>query len=286
VIGAVVFSVVIGLIMAFIFRREEQEKSTAQLNMPETKESRPLWQTAAHLFILVLILVFFNWGKPAESQGIWSVIYHYKWLITGFFGLLFAMSLAFVLHIRRIPVILAAAAVIIAAVAFPDNPLIAFIVAVAGTSIIISKTPGEPQDWMTETWRFAKLNLPLLAVGVLAAGFLLGTPKGGAGIIPGGWISSLVGGNSLFANFFASVVGALMYFATLTEVPILQGLMNNGMGKGPALALLLAAPAVSLPNMLVIRGVIGTKKTVIYMSLVVGMATITGLIYGSRFQGV
>ena len=285
-IGAVVFSVVIGLIMAFIFRREEQEKSTAQLNMPETKESRPLWQTAAHLFILVLILVFFNWGKPAESQGIWSVIYHYKWLITGFFGLLFAMSLAFVLHIRRIPVILAAAAVIIAAVAFPDNPLIAFIVAVAGTSIIISKTPGEPQDWMTETWRFAKLNLPLLAVGVLAAGFLLGTPKGGAGIIPEGWISSLVGGNSLFANFFASVVGALMYFATLTEVPILQGLMNNGMGKGPALALLLAAPAVSLPNMLVIRGVIGTKKTVIYMSLVVGMATITGLIYGSRFQGV
>lgn len=285
-IGAVVFSVVIGLIMAFIFRREEQEKSTAQLNMPETKESRPLWQTAAHLFILVLILVFFNWGKPAESQGIWSVIYHYKWLITGFFGLLFAMSLAFVLHIRRIPVILAAAAVIIAAVAFPDNPLIAFIVAVAGTSIIISKTPGEPQDWMTETWRFAKLNLPLLAVGVLAAGFLLGTPKGGAGIIPEGWISSLVGGNSLFANFFASVVGALMYFATLTEVPILQGLMNNGIGKGPALALLLAAPAVSLPNMLVIRGVIGTKKTVIYMSLVVGMATITGLIYGSRFQGV
>ncbi|HNS91066.1 MAG TPA: permease, partial [Deltaproteobacteria bacterium] len=113
-------------------------------------------------------------------------------------------------------------------------------------------------------------------------GFLLGRP-GHEGVIPSVWVSSLVGGNSLFANFIASVAGAFMYFATLTEVPILQGLMGSGMGKGPALALLLAGPAVSLPNMLVIRSVIGTGKTVVYVTLVIVMATISGFLYGTVF---
>jgi len=136
---------------------------------------------------------------------------------------------------------------------------------------------------MSSSWGFTKQILPLLAIGVLIAGFLLGGPNNGQGIIPNKWIASLVGGNSLFANFFASIAGAFMYFATLTEVPILQGLIANDMGKGPALALLLAGPALSLPNMLVIRGVIGTQKMVVYVSLVVIMATISGLIYGSIF---
>jgi hypothetical protein len=133
---------------------------------------------------------------------------------------------------------------------------------------------------------FAKQILPLLAIGVVTAGFLLGSTHDGktiAGVVPNEWITSLVGGNSVFSNFFASVVGAFMYFSTLTEVPIVQGLLAAGMGKGPALALLLAGPALSLPSMLVIRGVIGTQKTVVYVSLVVVMATITGLIYGSIF---
>jgi uncharacterized membrane protein YraQ (UPF0718 family) len=117
----------------------------------------------------------------------------------------------------------------------------------------------------------------------LVAGFLLGRPGGGTGIIPAEWISNLVGGNSVSANFFASFIAAFMYFATLTEVPILQGLMNNGMGNGPALALLLAGPALSLPNMLVIRKVIGTEKTVVYVSLVIIMATISGIIFGSMY---
>jgi hypothetical protein len=134
---------------------------------------------------------------------------------------------------------------------------------------------------MASTWGFTKQIMPLLAAGVLVAGFLLGSPEGGRGLIPGHWISGLVGGNSIFANLFASVAGAFMYFATLTEVPILQGLINSGMGKGPALALLLAGPALSLPNMLVIRSVIGTQKTVVFVSLVVVMATMSGLIYGS-----
>jgi uncharacterized membrane protein YraQ (UPF0718 family) len=137
-------------------------------------------------------------------------------------------------------------------------------------------------DWVSSSWGFAKQILPLLFLGVLFAGILLGRP-GNEGFIPSSFIEKLVGGNSIAANFFASIVGAFMYFATLTEVPILEGLIGAGMGKGPALALLLAGPALSLPNMLVIRGVIGTKKTAVYIALVVVMATITGIIYGSLF---
>jgi uncharacterized membrane protein YraQ (UPF0718 family) len=138
----------------------------------------------------------------------------------------------------------------------------------------------ELKEWLFSTWVFAKQIFPLLFAGVLAAGFLLGRP-GHEGIIPSTWIAELVGGNSLGANLFASVAGALMYFATLTEVPILQGLIGSGMGEGPALALLLAGPALSLPSMIVIRSVMGTKKTLVYILLVVMMATITGLIYGT-----
>jgi len=137
----------------------------------------------------------------------------------------------------------------------------------------------EMKDWVSATWAFALQILPLLLGGVLISGFLLGR-AGHEGIIPSRYVTALVGGNSLFANFFSSAVGALMYFATLTEVPIVQGLMASGMGKGPALALLLAGPALSLPSMLVIRGVIGTKKTAVYVALVVIMATISGVMFG------
>lgn len=283
VIGAVVFSVVIGLIMHLIYIKEEKQKAKAQLLLPEQEETRPLWQTAAHFFILVAILVFANWGKPVESNGLWHTIWSAKWGITGFFGVLFALSLITILKIKWQSVIIAGIPVVLAAMLFKSNPLIPFSVAVLGTSVLISKKEGEPQEWMSSTWGFAKQILPLLAAGVLVAGLLLGSPEGGEGLIPGKWIASLVGGNSLFSNFFASITGAFMYFATLTEVPILQGLIANGMGKGPALALLLAGPALSLPNMLVIRSVIGTQKTVVFVSLVVAMSTISGFIFGSLF---
>jgi len=133
--------------------------------------------------------------------------------------------------------------------------------------------------WGNASWEFAKQIMPLLLMGVMIAGFLLGRP-GHEGLIPPWIVERAVGGNSLQANFFASIVGAFMYFATLTEVPILQGLIGSGMGKGPALALLLAGPALSLPNMLVIRGILGTKKTIVYVSLVVIMATISGIFFG------
>lgn len=284
VIGAVVFSVVIGLIMSFIYRKEEKNREAAQLAMPEVEESRPLWQTALHFFILVAILVFVNWGKPADTtEGFWYFVFANKWFITAFFGIGFALSMIYIIQVKKLYAILGTVAVIISAIIFYENPTITFVVAVVATTIILSFSEGEANQWLGETWGFTKQIMPLLAAGVLVAGFLLGSQNNNNGIIPNEWISALVGGNSLFSNFFASITGAFMYFATLTEIPILQGLINSGMGKGPALALLLAGPALSLPNMLVIRGVIGTQKTVVYVMLVVVMATISGLIYGSLF---
>ena len=140
----------------------------------------------------------------------------------------------------------------------------------------------ELKEWTQSSWSFALQILPLLLGGVLVSGFLLGR-VGHEGVIPSKYVAMLVGGNSLWANFFASIVAAFMYFATLTEVPILQGLIGSGMGKGPALALLLAGPALSLPSMLVLRSIMGTKKTVVYVALVVVMATICGMIYGRFF---
>jgi hypothetical protein len=164
----------------------------------------------------------------------------------------------------------------------PEEPMVPFAVGAVGLSVILGTTSGDGEDWLEQTWSFAKQILPLLFIGVLIAGALLGRPEH-EGLIPSEWVQTAVGGNSLRANLFASVAGAFMYFATLTEVPILQGLLGAGMGEGPALALLLAGPALSLPNMLVIRSVIGTKKTVVYITLVVVMATVSGMLYGWIF---
>jgi len=140
------------------------------------------------------------------------------------------------------------------------------------------------RDWVGATRDFAVQILPLLFGGVMIAGFLLGRP-GQQALIPESWIASLVGGNALPANLFASVAGALMYFATLTEVPIMQGLIGAGMGSGPALALLLAGPSLSLPSILVISGELGWRKTLVYVLLVVVMSTGAGMVYGTFFPG-
>jgi len=140
-------------------------------------------------------------------------------------------------------------------------------------------TREEVREWGLASWGFMKQIFPLLAAGVLVSGFLLGRP-GHPALLPEVWVQTLVGGNSVGANFFAAVAGAFMYFATLTEVPILQGLIGAGMGQGPALALLLAGPALSLPSMLVIGSIMGWKKTVAFCSIIVVMSTLAGLLYG------
>ncbi|MDA3780450.1 MAG: permease [Bacteroidales bacterium] len=297
VIGAVSFSVIIGVAMSLIYRKEEKVKREEQMNIKLPPEKRPMWQTSFHFFTLVIILVFANWGSPAsdDTSSTWYYIWAYKWHITGFFSLLLGYSLIFILKIKWQWVLLAAIATISSAFlasTFIENtkliPLVPMLVGIVSLSIItlFDKRDAENKEWTMATWDFAKQILPLLAVGVVTAGFLLGSTHDGktiAGVIPNEWIQWLVGGNSIFSNLFASIVGAFMYFATLTEVPILQGLIASGMGKGPALALLLAGPSLSLPNMLVIRDVMGNKKTLIYISLVVVMATTSGLIYGGLF---
>jgi len=243
VLGAITFSIIIGLLMHFIFRNEEKERlSGSVLDLPEEKSHRPLQQTALFIASLVFILVFANWGRPvAVDSGIWGAVFALKWWLTGFFAL--GLLAALVKWFKK----------------------------------------DDIKCWLMESWAYAAYILPLLLMGVLISGFLLGR-VGYEGMIPSRYIAALVGGNSIEANFFASIIAAFMYFATLTEVPILQGLLNAGMGKGPALALLLAGPALSLPGMLVVRSVIGTRKTVVYVSLVVVMATISGVLFGWIMQ--
>ena len=284
-VGAISFAVIIGLLMHFFFRKEEQEKLEAAAGMPEPEVARPLWQTALYFASMVGILVFANWGKPVEPTGFWQVIYSTKWLVTGLFSLALAIMLVSWFQVGKLRMLLAALPVVALALIFPDNPIIPFVAGTIALSVLTATgkdEAGELREWFATSWDFAKKIMPLLFWGVLASGALLGRPDH-EGLIPSSWIAGLVGGNSLGANLFASVVGAFMYFATLTEVPILQGLIGAGMGKGPALALLLAGPALSLPNMLVIRSVMGTKKTVVFVSLVIVMATVSGLIYGALF---
>lgn len=238
-VGAVLFAIITGLLMSFIFRKEDEEREIGQIYLPDEEEKgRTLLQDAMFIFTMVLILIFAAFARPTEgSTGIWPFLFSIKWYIT------------------------------------------AALLVVLGFMIAQWFHKDERIDWVQSTWGFMKQIFPLLGAGVLVAGFLLGRP-GHPALIPDQYIQQLVGGNSIWANLFASLSGALMYFATLTEVPILQGLIGAGMGKGPALSLLLAGPALSLPNMLVIGGVMGVKKTAVFCIIIVLLSTVAGMTYG------
>ncbi len=279
-VGAILFSVVIGLAMHFIYRKEETEKANNQMHMPEPQVHRPLWQNALYFASMVGVLVFANWAKPVEDVGVWFNIYSAKWIVTSLFAVVLGVILVLWFGIKWYKIVLAGIATLVLALIFPQYPVISFAAGFVGISIVTATNKGQASEWFDSSWGFAKQILPLLLFGVLIAGALLGRP-GNEGLIPSQWVAKAVGGNSIWANLFASVAGAFMYFATLTEVPILQGLIGAGMGKGPALALLLAGPALSLPNMLVIRSVMGTQKTIVFVLLVIIMATISGIIFGA-----
>lgn len=336
VVGAVLFSVLIGLFMHFIFRKEEDEKAKVQAQMPAIEEGRPLWHTAMLFVSMVGILVAANFAsdkyvvvnyrdESGISKSLTGMIITentesmildvnnadgvdermvldkaqilslpvpcgcnsrnpVKWMITSAFGLLLALVLIFLYKWEWWKLSLLIFGVMLLRFVVTSDPLPIFVFAIVGFGLISGTGKGEQKEWFKSSLDFACLIMPLLFFGVFFAGIFLGAPKSaggtGEGIIPTDWIANLVGGESISANLFASVAGAFMYFATLTEVPIVQGLLDNGMGKGPSLALLLAGPALSLPNMLVIRSVMGTKKTLVYVVLVVAMATFSGVIYG------
>jgi uncharacterized membrane protein YraQ (UPF0718 family) len=276
--GAVAFSIIIGLLMHLLFRGEELKK-TEGFKLPPADTARPLWQTAAYFGTMVAILVFANWGQPSQPVGFWQAVFAVKWRLTAAAAALLALMLATWLGIPRWKVAVAAAPPLVLGLLYPQHPAIAFAAGTIGLSAVLSTEEGEAGQWFAASWGFAKQILPLLLFGVLIAGALLGRP-GHEGLIPSNWVGGAVGGNSVGANLFASIAGAFMYFATLTEIPILQGLVGSGMGQGPALALLLAGPALSLPSMLVLRSITGTKRTIAFVALVVIMATITGVLYG------
>ncbi|MGD8719944.1 MAG: permease [Candidatus Zixiibacteriota bacterium] len=281
-VGAIVFGIVIGLAMHFIFRKEELAKAEVQAALPEAEVKRPLWQNVLYFASMIGVLVFANWGRPESAEGLWYLIYSSKWILAGVSAAALGVILLLWFSIKWWKLVAVGVPTAGLAVLLPQYPAIPFTVAVVGLSVITATDPGEGGEWFSSTWTFAKQILPLLLFGVVIAGALLGRP-GEEGLIPSEWVTAAVGGNSLRANFFASIAGAFMYFATLTEVPIVEGLIGNGMGKGPALALLLAGPAMSLPSLLVIRSVMGNVKTLVFIALVVVMATFTGMIYGAAF---
>jgi uncharacterized membrane protein YraQ (UPF0718 family) len=242
-IGAVFFAVVVGVLMALLFRREEAERQRngADPFAAAAAEQGPRqpWQDATFLGTMVAILVFANWGASNQAVGFFAAVYRVHWPLTA------ALLVALFWMMSR------------------------------------WHSKAELGQWVQATWDFGKQITPLLLGGILVSGWLMGRPGHDAGLVPSSWVAGVVGGNSIGAKFLSSLVGAFMYFATLTEVPILQTLLGSGMGQGPALALLLAGPALSLPSMLVIHSYLGLRKTVAYVTLVVVMATATGWLYGA-----
>lgn len=239
-VGAILFSIVIGLLMALIFRKDDKQRAAdaRMFAKPDEKPARTLGQMAVYMASMIGILVFVNWASSKGSSGVWDAIYAAKWWITGALGVVLVYT------------------------------------------IVRWFKKDERVEWVIATRDFSLQILPLLFGGVLVAGFLLGRP-GHDALIPSTWIAGLLGGNSFLANFFAAFSGALMYFATLTEIPIIQGLLGAGMGQGPALALLLAGPSLSLPSILVIGGELGWKKTATYVGLVVVLSTLAGMAFGA-----
>lgn len=281
-VGAVVFSIILGLIMHFIFRKEELERQ-GEFDYAELQESSPLWHKIVYFALMILILITLTWARPGgTSSAFMAFMYAYKWIISGILALGMGLSLVWIYSFKLWKVLLTALVVTAAGMLFPDQPLIAYVTGLIMLVAFLTQEKGELKDWLDSSWSYAKLILPLLFVGVLIAGSLLGRP-GHEAWIPSYWVETAVGGNSFGANFFAAISGAFMYFATLTEVPILQGLLGSGMGKGPALALLLSGPALSLPSMLVINTVLGLKKTSVFVALVVVLSTITGYLFGTFF---
>jgi hypothetical protein len=286
-LGAVLFGIVIGLLMAVLFRRSEEDRSLATLAMPDPPASkRPLWQSATMLAGMLAFLIFSDWFNPGDKEV--QLADGTRLAAT----LQYETETSYDLRLKSAVLghqqgeVLRLAKSEISRIEDVDTWVtrihhirwyLAGAMGVLVGILCLSWLDREDfQQWMSNTWDFSKMLVPLLFGGVFVVGFL-------AALVPEEQVATLVGDNSFLSNLIASIVGCLMYFATLTEVPILEALMRNGMASGPALALLLAGPALSLPSILVIRTVIGDKKTAVFVALVVVMATFAGMGYGALY---
>jgi uncharacterized membrane protein YraQ (UPF0718 family) len=280
-VGAILFAFLIGLFMAILFRRREKKKAEGFVLPDEARRARPLWKTALFFLCMVLFLVFSDWYNPGDVvvtmndgrvlQG--NVRYDTRDIIRlqifeeqQTTDQIVTLDKADVRHIEKVESF--------AVRVYRVRAYLAGAMFIAVVLMVVSWfSRSEFTQWMAETWDFTKLLVPLLFGGVFAVGFI-------SYLLPEHYIAALVGNNGLFANFFASLTGAGFYFATLTEIPIIQVLMKLGMAQGPALALLLAGPALSIPSILVIQKVIGTKQTLVFVMLTVLMSTTVGMIFG------
>ena len=277
-VGAILFALVIGAIMHLLYRHEEDARAAkGARGFADDDDGHPIGDIVALFSLMIGILVFANWASADSAT--WMVIHAWKWPITALLAILLATLLVRRWKWSVKPLLAIGALVAVSALFAPQWPELAMVIGIAGLMLQASRENAAGQEWVGQSWDFTKQIMPLLLGGVLIAGMLLGRP-GHEGLIPSEWVVWAVGDNSFTSTLLASVLGAFMYFSTLTEVPIVEGLLGAGMGKGPALAILLAGPALSLPNMLVIRTVLGTQKTIVYCSLVVVMATLSGYLYG------
>jgi hypothetical protein len=277
-VGAIFFALVIGAIMHLLYRHEEAARAAkGARGFTDDDNGHPIADIVALFGLMIGILVFANWAR-ADSAA-WMAVFSWKWPITAVLAILLATLLVRRWRWSVRPLLVTGALVAASALLKPQWPELAMVIGIAGLMLQASRENAAGQEWVGQSWDFTKQIMPLLLGGVLIAGMLLGRP-GHEGLVPSEWVVWAVGDNSFTSTLLASVLGAFMYFSTLTEVPIVEGLLGAGMGKGPALAILLAGPALSLPNMLVIRTVLGTQKTIVYCSLVVVMATLSGYLYG------
>ena len=282
-LGAVVFAVVIGLLMALIFRRSDEKRLEAA-RLPETPPSpRPLWKTAAYFLAMILFLVFSDWYNTndvtLEMKDGSSLKANIRYSTQDALDVqVYEANGRLSPEVRRIEKAAVASAEPVPSFTMTVNGVKWYLAGAMGILVLLMVwrwfSREEIKQWMQATWDFGLMIVPLLFGGVFITGFI-------GGLIPEKAVAAFVGGNSLQSNFVASFVGMLWYFATLTEIPITEMLMRLGMGKGPALALLLAGPALSLPSILVIGRVIGAKKTFVFCLLVVVMSAAVGFVFGS-----
>ena len=282
-IGAVVFAVIIGLVMSFIFRRSEQQRVAAAQVPQAPSSARPLWKTSLFFLCMIMFLVFADWyntnevtitmndGDRISANIRYDTQDHLDIQEYQADGKLSPET-------QRLDKTQIASVDPVPSFTQSVHCIKWYLAGAMGLLVLLMSwwwfSRDEVKEWMQATWDFGLLIVPLLFGGVFVTGFI-------GGLIPEQGVAAVVGGNSLLSNFFASFVGMIWYFATLTEIPIVEMLMRLGMGKGPALSLLLAGPALSLPSLLVIYKVIGVKKTLVFSLLTVIMSTLVGYVFGT-----